>query len=198
MERETGFEPATSTLARSHSTTELFPPKLKLRYHRAARRFNNSGRLPSVGREGAPDDLDGRRGTPGREDADDVESDRPMLALMYGKIEPRHGDDAPLLPPGDCLGRNAAPGIATRLHLNKDHRVAVGRDNVNFANSGAIAPGKNCVPAALERPAREIFADYSEVDSPNGTHRTTRLQSPRRSAGSRHTVRRALFRASRI
>ena len=26
MERETGFEPATSTLARLHSTTELFPP----------------------------------------------------------------------------------------------------------------------------------------------------------------------------
>jgi hypothetical protein len=25
LERETGFEPATSTLARSHSTTELFP-----------------------------------------------------------------------------------------------------------------------------------------------------------------------------
>ena len=25
MERETGFEPATSTLARSHSTTELLP-----------------------------------------------------------------------------------------------------------------------------------------------------------------------------
>ena len=29
MERETGFEPATSTLARSHSTTELFPPCLR-------------------------------------------------------------------------------------------------------------------------------------------------------------------------
>ena len=28
MERETGFEPATSTLARSHSTTELFPLSL--------------------------------------------------------------------------------------------------------------------------------------------------------------------------
>ncbi len=25
LERETGFEPATSTLARSHSTTELLP-----------------------------------------------------------------------------------------------------------------------------------------------------------------------------
>src|SRR5262245_60085035 len=31
MERETGFEPATSTLARSHSTTELFPPGTKLK-----------------------------------------------------------------------------------------------------------------------------------------------------------------------
>ena len=30
MERETGFEPATSTLARSHSTTELFPPTTKI------------------------------------------------------------------------------------------------------------------------------------------------------------------------
>ena len=28
LERETGFEPATSTLARLHSTTELFPPVL--------------------------------------------------------------------------------------------------------------------------------------------------------------------------
>src|SRR6185436_19158273 len=30
MERETGFEPATSTLARSHSTTELFPPSVEV------------------------------------------------------------------------------------------------------------------------------------------------------------------------
>ena len=33
LERETGFEPATSTLARSHSTTELFPPDRSLTYH---------------------------------------------------------------------------------------------------------------------------------------------------------------------
>ncbi len=33
MERETGFEPATSTLARSHSTAELFPlSKIKMGY----------------------------------------------------------------------------------------------------------------------------------------------------------------------
>jgi hypothetical protein len=30
VERETGFEPATSTLARLHSTTELFPPSRSL------------------------------------------------------------------------------------------------------------------------------------------------------------------------
>ncbi len=34
MERETGFEPATSTLARSHSTTELLPPaQPEVAYH---------------------------------------------------------------------------------------------------------------------------------------------------------------------
>src|SRR3989337_4552937 len=33
MERETGFEPATSTLARSHSTTELFPLCSPVTYH---------------------------------------------------------------------------------------------------------------------------------------------------------------------
>jgi hypothetical protein len=33
LERETGFEPATSTLARSHSTTELLPLNLKIIPH---------------------------------------------------------------------------------------------------------------------------------------------------------------------
>ena len=36
LERETGFEPATSTLARSHSTTELFPLGEPLNYHELA------------------------------------------------------------------------------------------------------------------------------------------------------------------
>jgi hypothetical protein len=34
MERETGFEPATSTLARLHSTAELFPHFLWLKITR--------------------------------------------------------------------------------------------------------------------------------------------------------------------
>ena len=40
LERETGFEPATSTLARSHSTTELFPLAEPLTYHTAALGIN--------------------------------------------------------------------------------------------------------------------------------------------------------------
>ena len=45
MERETGFEPATSTLARSHSTTELFP--LATKPKRNIRDFHRSRRLSS-------------------------------------------------------------------------------------------------------------------------------------------------------
>ena len=43
LERETGFEPATSTLARSHSTTELFPPEPS-KYHTAGAGFKPSAR----------------------------------------------------------------------------------------------------------------------------------------------------------
>ena len=44
LERETGFEPATSTLARSHSTTELFPPEPP-KYHTAGVPFKSDARL---------------------------------------------------------------------------------------------------------------------------------------------------------
>ena len=51
MERETGFEPATSTLARSHSTTELFPPGEPLNYHDRLRLgYGESRRSASGGR----------------------------------------------------------------------------------------------------------------------------------------------------
>src|SRR5947199_3860828 len=61
VERETGFEPATSTLARSHSTTELFPPE-RSKYHTVGVAFKRSrairGRLkPRAG--GKPASLRG-------------------------------------------------------------------------------------------------------------------------------------------
>jgi hypothetical protein len=52
MERETGFEPATSTLARSHSTTELFPlatnPNGTTGFRRQARRRRHQGGLKTA------------------------------------------------------------------------------------------------------------------------------------------------------
>ena len=58
MERETGFEPATSTLARSHSTTELFPPSATFKIptadavRQAGRRLDPTGRVPYSQAEG--------------------------------------------------------------------------------------------------------------------------------------------------
>src|ERR1700738_1836584 len=49
VERETGFEPATSTLARSHSTTELFPLAERLKYHTAPAPFKNAGHTTPAG-----------------------------------------------------------------------------------------------------------------------------------------------------
>src|SRR5688572_33008050 len=49
MERETGFEPATSTLARSHSTTELFPLATNVDHTVAVR-----GGQETAGHEGPP------------------------------------------------------------------------------------------------------------------------------------------------
>ncbi len=56
LERETGFEPATSTLARSHSTTELFPLALSARaYHRsrppAVQNLNRTIHLANTARQ---------------------------------------------------------------------------------------------------------------------------------------------------
>ena len=53
LERETGFEPATSTLARSHSTTELFPPASDTRVYTKTRR-GGKGRRVSACAPGTP------------------------------------------------------------------------------------------------------------------------------------------------
>src|SRR5262249_57637508 len=49
MERETGFEPATSTLARSHSTTELFPLALPTYHHSRTERKTLAASSGGVG-----------------------------------------------------------------------------------------------------------------------------------------------------
>src|SRR5881409_1586023 len=49
LERETGFEPATSTLARSHSTTELFPPEPSTYHHNRTERKTLAASSGDVG-----------------------------------------------------------------------------------------------------------------------------------------------------
>jgi hypothetical protein len=49
MERETGFEPATSTLARSHSTTELFPPESSTYHQSRTERKTSAASSGAVG-----------------------------------------------------------------------------------------------------------------------------------------------------
>src|SRR5882762_9422793 len=49
LERETGFEPATSTLARSHSTTELFPPEPSPYHHNRTERKTLAASSGGVG-----------------------------------------------------------------------------------------------------------------------------------------------------
>ena len=48
LERETGFEPATSTLARSHSTTELFPPLPDVQVYRKPTAYGKANRCDGV------------------------------------------------------------------------------------------------------------------------------------------------------
>jgi hypothetical protein len=52
VERETGFEPATSTLARLHSTTELFPQHRNI-YYRCGASVNPIARA-AIERTGEP------------------------------------------------------------------------------------------------------------------------------------------------
>src|SRR5262245_45399671 len=49
LERETGFEPATSTLARSHSTTELFPLERSTYHHSRTERKTLAASSGAVG-----------------------------------------------------------------------------------------------------------------------------------------------------
>ena len=91
-----------------------------------------------------------------------IKSARSALKLMPRKVIDRHMRDFALLP-GGHRGRAAAIRVAlARLYLDEDGRLAVSGDDVNFSKPGPVAPRKNCVPAALQLGAREIFAQSSQ------------------------------------
>ena len=79
-----------------------------------------------------------------------------------GEIVERHRADPPPLPERDRLDGLAAPRRPARPHFHEHNRPAVLADDVNFSKASAVASGKNCVPAAAQFAAREIFPSLSE------------------------------------
>ena len=59
---------------------------------------------------------------------------------------------------------------AAGLHLDEDERRAVAGDDVDFASSRAVAAINNCVPAAKQFVAGEIFPGFSQRAVLRGRH----------------------------
>lgn len=74
--------------------------------------------------------------------------------------------------------------IGSGLHLHENHDGPIPGNNVNFANSGAVASGKDCVPVTDKFFASSIFRTFSKL---NG-FRTRHTQIDRQDA-SQHDSR---------
>ena len=85
--------------------------------------------------------------------------------MMSHHVFRRQADDSLLLLPGDRLGRVAERAAVARLHLDEHQRRSVARDDVQFATTATVPPRNNCVPAAFELAAREIFAGFPQSDT---------------------------------
>src|SRR5262245_19120152 len=136
MERETGFEPATSTLARSHSTTELFPlaRPCYTRPTQACQTIERA-RVSATGLSGGAErvlDVPQEGRAPLRpEDRDDVEAAAEVGADPIAPLrheQRRHARQAPLLEGIDRLLGQPERDAAARLDLDEHHGVAVQRD----------------------------------------------------------------------
>ena len=89
----------------------------------------------------------------------------------------RHQDNPALLPPGHGLRRTAAGQRPPRLHFYEHQRLPVPGDDVNFANSGAVSPGKNCVPPARQFVRGPIFRPFSKDHTGTAAHGRSCLQT---------------------
>src|SRR5262245_7319658 len=115
MERETGFEPATSTLARSHSTTELFP--LAQNPHHSIRPAGQSTRTPTTGCVERPAvHLDRRARAERGVDRDDVEPAGTIGNVVPRQVLERHRGHPALLRVGHAL--RGGPKLESRARLD--------------------------------------------------------------------------------
>src|SRR4029434_11230461 len=109
-------------------------------------------------------------------DRHDVEPARPVVQVVAREVVDGHLRDATLFP--RCNGGRATAAFVavTGVYFDEDDRFFVMGDDVDFAESGAITARENCVPAAFEFRAGEVFAHFSEglplvvFHDPNGSH----------------------------
>ena len=105
--------------------------------------------------------LNGGRFT-GEIDHHDIEPARTIMQAMSGEIVNRHLCNAVLLQPRDCGSATAEFAAGSRLHFDEHGHLAIASDDVNFSKASSVATRKNCVPAARELRAREIFSKFSK------------------------------------
>ena len=166
MERETGFEPATSTLARSHSTTELFPlipESTKISVPRRPSPIKHRRARTQGSAHGERVDHHFNRRLPSAEhDPDDIEATRDAGQPTSPHVIGRHANHLPLLRTADRL-QWAAEGLRRAgLHFDEHQDLSVAGDDVNFAVTSPITTGKNRITPSAKLPARVLLARFSE------------------------------------
>ena len=95
-------------------------------------------------------------------DRHDVEPARTFSKTLAHEVVERERRDSAPLQCGDRLYCGAERTAMARLHFHEHDRPAVARDDVQFSTALAVPPREDCVPAALQFPAREIFACFSK------------------------------------
>src|SRR3954451_14627597 len=120
-----------------------------------------TGSRRSSGIEGVLKQLEDRRAA-GELNRHDVEPAAAVAAVMARQVVLRDLDNPLALERSHRVGAAAERVILTRLHLDEHDRLPVARDDVNFATASAVAPGDDCVPAAFQLAARQLFAVFAE------------------------------------
>src|SRR5258706_11757842 len=95
-------------------------------------------------------------------DRHDVEPAGTVCQSMSHEIVECEPRDLHSLARRDRLARLSECPALPRLHFHEHHRLAVAGDDVQFSTAAAVAPGNNCVPAALQLLTGQIFAGFSK------------------------------------
>ena len=167
MERETGFEPATSTLARSHSTTELFPlisEAPKIAYHadpvpssiggfaHAGQRTVNASTTASTVASVA------RRARPRRHRS----NTRRWTDDFAPRSRSSHAYHLPIPRSSDRFQWGAEGLRQAGLHFHEHKDLPIAGDDVVFAMTSPLTAGKNRIARRRSSPHA-----YSSPDSPS-------------------------------